>query len=404
MKGREMFNSTGCRAGRAHGFRRPVAARTLAVSALGISLCLAFTAAGGAAGASAQASKGSASSSIAQYKKQIDSYLPEPKFQAPGPPLDAAKVKGKTIMAVVTDEAIPILVGILHGVEAGGAAAGLTVDSFNGNGAVTTQEKGVQEAISEHAAAIVTVGIESSTIASALTAAKNAKIPVVAVAGQRPDFSETGQGAGPDDFGEIALNYGLIAQISTEDAIVDGNGKVDAALLGFPDNANSTWESGYVKSTLAKCSQCKLLKTDTISVAKWSTTVTPEVEALIREYPNLNTIITDADSQAIFAADAIKTAGATGKVHVYTIDGSVGAALKATATGSVVVADPGGSGLALGWASVDQALRAMLSMKAATSYVPFRFLDSSNLSGNVTSTTAVYGSSFVKGFEKLWGV
>lgn len=381
--------------------------RSLSVLPLAISFAVIAATCGAATMASAatkQSAKAPIRTQIANDKRQIHKYLAKPKFRKPGPSLAASKLKGKTIMAVVTDEAVPVLEKILQGVEAAGAAAGLKVEPFDGNGSVTTKEKGIQEAVTQHMAGIITIGIESSTIEAALATAKKANIPVVAIAGQKPNDRVPHQGAGPNDFGEIALNYGLMAQLTTEDAIVRTRGKVKAALLGFPNNANSTWESGFVKATLAKCKGCKLLQTDTIPVPKWSTTVTPETESLLREFPTLNTIITCADSQAIFAAEGIKIAGATGHVHVYTIDGSTGAALKAVETGKVVVADPGGSGLSIGWAGVDQLLRGMLKMKPANSFSPFRFLDSANARGNVTSTTVVYGTNFVRGFKKLWGV
>lgn len=346
---------------------------------------------------------------VSKYRHQIHRELGKPTFHAPGPSLDAKDVKtvkGKTVMVVLTSEFAPILVNTLKGIQQAGKTVGLNVESYNGNDSVTTQEKGIKEAISQKVAAIITIGIESSTVSGTLGEAKKAGIPVIALLGQEPKVGVPGQGGGPDAFGVVSLDYPVAAQLTTKDAVIATKGKVKAAVLGFPDNAISSSEEHNAKKVLSACKGCKVLKTETIPIAKWSTTVTSETEALVREFPSMNSIIVAADGEALFAADGVNAAKASGRVHIYTMDGTPGAALKAVAGGNVITADPGGEAQWLGWQGVDDTLRALLGQKPEKRpFVPNRFFDASVLkSANVTSAGGLYGKTYVSGFEKLWGV
>ena len=70
------------------------------------------------------------------------------------------------------------------------------------------------------------------------------------------------------------------------------------------------------------------------------------------------------------------------------------------------LSDVGQSSAWDGWALVDQALRAGLGLPPeANPNIPLRLVTAAQLQGaNSSSDSAIYGTSFVQGFKKLWGL
>jgi ABC-type sugar transport system substrate-binding protein len=66
-----------------------------------------------------------------------------------------------------------------QGVQAAGAASGLKVHVFDGAGDPTKFNQGIQQAVSQHAAAIIIEGINPALVTAPLAQAKAAHIPVV---------------------------------------------------------------------------------------------------------------------------------------------------------------------------------------------------------------------------------
>lgn len=360
------------------------------------------TTAASSSGTTAAASSGSL---VGSAKSEIAKYSSIPSFTAPGPSVDAAKLKGKTILVVEHDTVADALVQITKGIQQAGSLLGIKVDTYNGQSTVSTIEQGIQQGINQHVGAIILVGVATSLVPSSVAAADTAKIPVIGVITGQPDASVSGQGFGSGLYGASGPSYKELGRLVADTAIVNTKGgKVDSAILTFDNPIGPAVISG-IKSVFSSCSNCKIVSTQDIEPASWPTKIAGAVSSLIQAHPNLNYVMPVADTMGIFATAGVSQANASGKVNVVSDDGSSAGTLGLVQKGPIFSADPGYSAPWAGWEAMDQALRAMSGMKPGNPVVPIRYLDKSNLTGaNLKSLSSVYGNAFVSGYKKLWGL
>jgi len=341
-----------------------------------------------------------ASTVVKNAESAIKKYLGKPKFVAPGPKVDAAKVKGKKILIVAHDQVADQLVGIKEGAELAAAAAGLNASFVNGNAKPSTIVEGIQQGINQKVGAILLDGVSATLIPDSLEKAQAAHIPVVGMG--IPSKSEHVDVKGLN--AEAIGNLTVMGELAADEAIVQEKGKVRAVVETF-DNPDSVVVERAMKKTLSKCSDCKVVASTNITPTGWPTQVAPDTEAMVKAHPTANFVLPTADTMGIFATSGIAQAKATTKVKVASADASGAGPLGLVKTGKVFIADPGASDYWIGWEGVDQALRLMTGMKPGNPIVPVRFLDSSNLKdANISSFTALFGSIYKSGYKKLWGL
>ena len=342
---------------------------------------------------------------VAQAKAEIAKYSAMPTFTAPGPAVDAAKLKGKTILVVEHDTVANALVEITKGVQSAGQLLGITVDTFNGQSTVSTIEQGIQQGINQKVGAIILVGVATSLVPSSVAAADAAKIPVIGVITGQPDTSAPGQGFGQGLYGASGPSYEALGRLVADTAIVNTNGgAVNAAVITFDNPIGPAVIKG-VQSVFSSCPNCKVTTTQDIEPQNWPTKTAGAVSSMILSNPSLNYIFPVADTIGIFATAGVSQAGASGKVNVVSDDGSSPGTLGLVQKGPIFSADPGYSAPWAGWEAMDQALRAMSGMQPGSPFVPIRYLDKSNLAGvNLTDLTNVFGSAYVAGYKQLWGL
>ncbi len=347
----------------------------------------------------------SSASLVSQAKAEIAKYSSQPVFTAPGPSVDAAKLKGKTVMVVEHDTVSDALVEITKGIQAAGQAAGITVSTFNGQATVSTIEQGIQQGINQKVGAIILVGVAASLVPSSISAANAAHIPVIGVNTGQPDQTATGEGFGQGMYGGSAPSYNELGRLMADTAIVNANGgPVNAAEITF-DNPISPAVIAGIKSVFKQCSNCKVISSQDIEPQNWPTKTAGAVSSLILANPTLNYIFPVVDTIGIFASAGVGQAGASGKVFVVSSDGSSAGTLGLVQKGPVFQADPGLSSPWAGWEAMDQALRAMSGMQPGNPTVPIMYLDKSSLSGaNLTNLANIYGSAYIAGYKKLWGL
>lgn len=358
-----------------------------------------------AAATKSTSGKTSSSSLVSAASAEIARYTSMPTFTAPGPAVDAAKLKGKTIMVVEHDTVADALVEITKGLQSAGKVLGITVDTFNGQGTVSTIEQGIQQGINQKVGAIILVGVATSLVPSSVAAANAAKIPVIGVITGQPDTSLPGQGFGSGLFAASGPSYKELGRLVADTAIVGTKGgNVNAGLLVFNNPISPAVVSG-IKSVFAGCSSCKIVASQDVEPPSWPTKTAGIVSSMILANPNLNYIMPVADTIGIFATSGVSQAGATGKVSVVSDDGSSPGTLGLVQKGPIFTADPGYSAPWAGWEAMDQALRAMSGMKPGNPIVPIRYLDKSNLSGvNLKNLANVFGNAYEAGYKKLWGL
>lgn len=357
-----------------------------------------------AAAASGTAGGSSSTSAVSTAQSALTGHTSIPTFSAPGPALQASSLKGKTVLVVAHDLIADELVGISKGIQQAGSAAGVTVQVFNANGSVSAIQQGFNQGIQQHVGAIIIDGIASDLIQSSLQAATQAHIPVIAVENSKPATGVAGQGAGPGIYANAEPPDYTFGELIADDAIAATGGHVQAAVLTFNNPIAQAAVDG-MRAALSACNGCKVVTTANIEPSNWPTSIVPQTESIVRANPNVNYILTAADTMGIFATSGVKQAGDASKVTVLGVDGSGPATLALTKDGSVMKADPGSSPAWLGWAALDQAMRAMLHMSPAEPTIPYRWLDSKDLAtANTSDLNTVYGNSYVAGYEKLWGV
>jgi ribose transport system substrate-binding protein len=106
-----------------------------------------------------------------------------------------------------------------------------------------------------------------------------------------------------------------------------------------------------------------------------------------------------------FAVPAIRAAGAGGRVKISTFNGTP-FVLKLLQENDVLTSDVGESLAWVGWASMDQAFRAIAGEPPVRSeHTPLRVFDATNVAqaGNPPRFDSGYGDAYIQGYRKLWG-
>ncbi|HUH88261.1 MAG TPA: sugar ABC transporter substrate-binding protein, partial [Pusillimonas sp.] len=92
---------------------------------------------------------------VAQMKQFIEENSQKPSFTPPGPPLDASKLKGKTIAIQMIDGRIGAIRDVADAVQVAAERAGLKTTVFDAKSSPVRMQQGFQEAINSGADAIV---------------------------------------------------------------------------------------------------------------------------------------------------------------------------------------------------------------------------------------------------------
>jgi ribose transport system substrate-binding protein len=160
-----------------------------------------------------------------------------------------------------------------------------------------------------------------------------------------------------------------------------------------------------IKSEFGKyCSGCKLKFTD-VTIADIATKIQPNVQAALTADPNINYVICLYDSaEAPFASAAIRAAGRLGKVKIATFNGTP-EMLKEVKKGDILTQDVGENLEWIGYAIIDQSMRIVGGLKPVqNARVPVRVFDKSNIGEAGPKFTGGWGTSYVSGYQKLWGL
>ena len=106
-----------------------------------------------------------------------------------------------------------------------------------------------------------------------------------------------------------------------------------------------------------QCPDCKA-KVVNVPVTDWTSKISPETQSALRADPTINWILPIYDSMSLFAQSGVTAAGATGKVHIASYNGTP-AVLKLIQDGDIMSMDVGENITWLGWAAMDTAGRVL---------------------------------------------
>lgn len=376
--------------------------RTVAVFIAGIAL----TIAGGFAASGADAA--GQPEVVAQMEALIRKHSVRPEFAPPGPPLDVAKLKGKTIAVQMIDGRIGAIADVTHAIREAAERAGLKTTVFDAQSSPVRMQQGFQQAIDTHADAIVNAGDPVQLVADKIKEAKAKGIPTVEVINSPPVVGVPGQGSIPATYGNVSTDAFLDGELSAAAAIVHTDGNAHVVIMTSSDlSAAATIVKG-MKDALAKCPGCSIVQVTDTPVGEWSTAITGLTATLVRAHPHVNYLLPIYSGMGIFATAGVQQAGGTGKVHIASFNGTP-AAEALVKNGSIFTVNTAEDHGWEGWAAVDQCMRGMLGMQPANPVAPVRFVDTKMLAGVDTSSSrtlseALFGDAYKVGFLKLWGL
>ncbi len=366
---------------------------------LGLGCIVAVALAGCGAGKTnaQQATAVQVASCVKAANSLLRQYTAPLRFILPGPSFNMAANKGKTVWDISPNISNQIQSGVAQGVQAAGAAAGLTVHVWDGNNSVPTEEQGVSEAVAQHASGIILQSVEASLISGPLAAATAAHIPVVQWDDNDPGTPLDGVSA------RVTSNFFRDGEAMGAYVLVHSNCNADALVLypsAFPNNVD-IWH-GFAGEVGKYCKSCDVIAV-AINPATAATVVGPEVQTYIRQNPKLKWVVPTYDDLAstvvVPAIQAMGSAGAS--VHVVSHDGNT-ANLALIRSKTVQVAD-----IAFppsqyqGWVMIDQIGRLMAGVAPGSDLVPTTLVDTSNIPSSNAALYRDFGN-YQAAFKKLW--
>jgi ribose transport system substrate-binding protein len=361
-----------------------------------------------ASGSTSTAASGSgsanASCDIASLKADLEKASAQPTFEDPGPPVDAAKAKGKYVVSIPQDSRIPFNQGNEAAMAAVSKAVGLRFKEFKNQGQPSQYVQGMQQAVSGGAAAIDLFATDPRVLQPQIKAAKAKGIKISA--SQAYDNSQVEEYKGITNADAVTTwPYAQAAKIMADYAIVDSNCKANVHIIHDKGDVIATPAVvETLKSEFAsKCPDCKVSES-IVSVFDWSTKLQGVAQTALTKDPSINWLIPIYDPMDQFVVPAVVSAGKQGKVKVIAC-GGVPAALQQIKDGDVVAADVATSATWEGYAVMDNILRVLTGMEPlAKQNYPTRLITDENVDEALPNPDKAFGSDFVAGYKKLWGL
>lgn len=354
----------------------------------------------------------STSGNVAYAAAQVAKYMGAPKFVAPGPAFDIAKVRGKS-MAVIPAAANEYDNTIEAEMKTLAARYGVHYTEYPNQGEPTQWVAAMNQAIATHPSLIVlNTALDPRQVLPEVEQAKAKGIPVIATHFFDQTFSaslHTKCGAPATLCADgltatVNAPFDKATQVEIDWIIAHSNAHAHILLITANDISPTAGMVAAARAEVAKhCPDC-VLHVANVLVSDWTTKIPTLVETQIARDPKLGFVLPLFDFGAPFAANGIALAGKTGKVQIVSYNGtqSVLQMLEQHTAVSVDVGEP------LNWlayAFMDQAFRVLAGVKPlADEMTPIRVFTRANVhvTGTPPTVTGGYGNAYVKGYQQLW--
>lgn len=346
---------------------------------------------------------GSSGVNLSYVNGQLAKYGKLPTFTPPGPSFDAKKLMaGKTIFSIGVNNADQFVEVLQDGMKQVATNVGVNFKVFSNQGSPAEWVRGMQTAVNQKVSVIdLLSGINPAQLHPQMAQAKQAGIPVVV-----SDAYDVAQTPDPSVTATADVPYAQAGRLMADWTVSDTKGKADVLVIGSSDVVSSNYMVAAVQNEFAThCSSCKVKKID-VTVANWATQTQPQVQAALNADPNINYILPVYDSQSQFIVPAITAAGKTGKVHIATYDGTP-FVLKMMQDGDTVRMDVGED---LDWVSkavMDQDMRIAAGLAPVkNTNTPLYIFTKKNVdtAGKPPKNSTGYGTDYITGYNKLWGL
>lgn len=344
------------------------------------------------------------SANVTEAQSILDQLTKPLEFHAPGPAFDVGtKAQGKTLYFISAALGFEFTQNVLKGMQAAADEVGMSIVALDAKGDTSTASRQIQQAISQNAAAIAIMSFSAESLAAPLREAKAAGIPVIDVFDGDPGFP-TPEQADIGVVGKASYCYTCFGQQLAAMAVAQGNGDVNAALVGVPDTPAAVLESEGFKSELKRlCPGCKVKEYGS-STAQWGTEV-PSIGTAIGQNPNFNFVVPVFAILGDLMKPSLLAAGAEDRLSIVTVNASK-TTMADLRNKELITGIVGSPEIWMGWATMDQVLRVLTGEPAVEdSKVENRAFTSANLEDANPDAGANYGPvDFAAEYLKLWGL
>jgi ribose transport system substrate-binding protein len=312
------------------------------------------------------------------------------------PAINVAPNKGKTVWFISVTQQVANVVQTSQGAQAAGAASGLKVKVFDGAADPTKFTQGIQQAVAQHAAAIIIEGINPALVKAPLAQAKAAHIPVVE--GQNTDPGS----ALPDGIAaEVSNDFTLGGKYLAYRALADTNCKANILdLYTTLFTAEAASHNGFLQVIHSQCPACKVTSQQ-VDANNTQQSVNTIVRTALQRDPSINVVVPESDTFSLYVVPTLQSIGS--KLNTYGMNG-INADLDYVRQGksqTVDIAPPPSQ--YIGWVEIDLVNRILLGMKTLPSgAIPYQMIDKSNVTASLASQFP-YFNDYTSQYKKLWG-
>ncbi len=338
----------------------------------------------------------------AAVASQLAAYEGVPTFQSPGPAIDVASLRGKTIYSIPQTTAIPFLAVTEQAEKTMASSYGINFVEYSTQGQTNQWIQGIDQAVASHASGIMLNALDPRLVAPQIASARAAGIAVES--SQFADVSQNSQL--PSTLSAVrGDNFTEAGTLEAAWAIEATAGHADVVVVENQEQLSTVAMVDAIKSEFASyCPGCKVTYLN-VPATDWATRIQPDVQAALAADPSINYVIPIYDPMSQFVIPAITAAGRTGSVHIATFNGTP-FALKDLADGNVITMDIGENLDWLASANMDQMFRAMLGQAPSPDeHTALRVFTKSNIAdtGNPPAYNQGLGSAYSTGYASIWG-
>ncbi|MCU0760375.1 MAG: sugar ABC transporter substrate-binding protein [Steroidobacteraceae bacterium] len=349
------------------------------------------------------ASADAAADGIAHAARQIEKHRAKPVFVAPGAPFDAQKcAAGRKMLSVPNSSANPFLKGIIKREVEVGKQLGLTVQEWQNQGQPSQWAQGVEFAVRNKFDIVNLIsGVDPKTLEPQIRAARAAGVKTMT-----SHFYDPSQPQNPLVAASLPVGFNAIGKLLADWAILRSNGNAQIVVIKSSEvPPTEPLMRGLRDELAAHCPKCRIVNEVNVGVTEWATKIQSSLQSALLANPGVNWVIPIYDSMSQFVVPAIQITGRKGKVKVATFNGTP-FVLDYVRNGDVDM----NIGESLDWiahATIDGYLRALCGLPVPKDIgVPFYLFDAGNVkdAGVPAKFDQGYGSDYVAGFRRLWGL
>jgi ribose transport system substrate-binding protein len=313
----------------------------------------------------------------------------------PGPTSTPPVPKNKSLVLIPCSAAAAGCTTQAKGAAEAAKVLGWKTLTIDGQGNPKIYDQAIHQAINQHADGVFLVAIAASLAGPAIRDARKAGLAVVSFG--------TENVPGPTGVTwEENIHSNAAGQAIGNWLIAYTNGKGKFAVVNDPEFPSVTKYIKGVKTSLKKCSGCKIVTETSVAVTDLGTTAGPRAVAMLKANPDVQVVVAPYDPVVLAMAPAVKAAGIT-NVKFIGLNGDP-PALAMIRKGQQQIGTVTNPFIWGGWASIDTFIRLFDKQKPVDENFPTRVFTAWD---KKTIPTHGYWNgdfNFKAQFKKLWKV